>query len=336
MARAIWRGSISFGLVTVPVRLYAAVRRQDVRFRELDRRTAGRVRHQRVRDLELTEFEPPPTFLAGTRPRSEGPEWRQEPAPARARELQRAPESQGENKPALDSPPPAHTPSPVERTDVVRGFEVAPGRYVEVTDEDLAELEPERTRTIDVEQFVARGELDPIYFETAYYVVPDLDRVRPFAVLLRALQQSNKAAIAWIVLRSRRHLAALQPRGDLMLLTTLLFADEVVSPESLAPPLPADLTGREVDMAELLVQTLSGPFEPTRYRDDYRERLLALIEQRAGDAVEVAEPPPPAPAGIEDLMAALAASVDRARAERQAADAMVSEPERRPARRRRA
>jgi DNA end-binding protein Ku len=199
----------------------------------------------------------------------------------------------------------------------VRGYEIEPGRYVEVTDEDLEEVAPERSRAIDVEQFVSRKDLDSIYFDAAYYVVPDLDKVRPFGLLLRAMQQTNQAAICWLVLRSKRHLAALQPRGNLMLLTTLLFADEIVSTEGLERPLPDDLGEREVDMAELLVKTLSGPFEPERYRDERRERLLAIIESRAGEARRV-EPELPEPAtNIEDLMAMLRASVEAAKEKRQ-------------------
>ena len=208
-------------------------------------------------------------------------------------------------------------PREVPRSEVARGYEVAPGRWVEITDEDISLLAPERTRTIDIEQFVSRKELDPIYFESAYYVVPDIDRVRPFALVLRALQQTNRAAIGWVVLRSRRHLAALQPRGSLMLMSTLLFADEIVPARGIEPMLPTDLTDREIEMAELLVDTLSGPFEPERYRDEYREKVLALIESRAGTAREVEEPAlPAAPSGIDELMAALKASVEQAEARR--------------------
>ncbi|HLQ61734.1 MAG TPA: Ku protein [Candidatus Acidoferrales bacterium] len=277
MAQALWRGSISFGLVTIPVRLYSAVRRRDVHFREIERATGRRVRHQRVRELGrlVEEWSPPPTEVEATRL----------PAPE------------------------------ISKGETARGFEVQPDRYVEVTDQDLESLAPERTRTIDIEQFVSRKDLDPIYFESAYYVVPDVKLLRPFALLLRAMQETNRAAIGWLVLRSRRHLAALQPRGGLMLLSTLLFADEVVPVTELERRLPYDLSEREVETAALLVNTLTGPFELQRYRDEYRERLLALIESRSGDARPLEEPEAPAPAaGVEDLMAALSASIEQARA----------------------
>lgn len=208
-------------------------------------------------------------------------------------------------------------PREVPRSDVARGYEISPGRWVEITEEDFSSLAPDRTRTIDVEQFVSCEELDPIYFESFYYVVPDIDRVRPFALMLRAMQQTNRAAICWVVLRSRRHLAALQPRGRVMLMSTLLFADEIIPTRDIEPILPSDLTDREVEMAELLVDTLSGPFEPERYRDEYREKVLALIESRAGGARVVEEPElPAAPLGIDELMAALKASIEQAKARR--------------------
>jgi DNA end-binding protein Ku len=219
--------------------------------------------------------------------------------------------------------------SEVPREDVVRGYEYSPGQFVPVTDEEFAELAPERTKTIDVEQFVSRTELDPIFLDTSYYVVPD-GSIRPFAVLLRAMQETNRAAICWIVLRSRRHLAALEPRGELMLLTTLLFSDEVLPVNGLTPLLPGDLQEREIDMAELLLTTLAGPWEPERYRDEYREKVLALVEGRAAaeQFVEETEQKSPAPAGVEELLAALKASVEEAQARR-------GEQETKPIRRRR-
>jgi DNA end-binding protein Ku len=217
----------------------------------------------------------------------------------------------------------------VQREDLVRGYEYSPGQFVPVTDEELAELAPERTKTIDVEQFVSRTELDPVFLDTSYYVVPD-GSIRPFAVLLRAMQETNRAAICWIVLRSRRHLAALEPRGELMLLTTLLFSDEVLPVNGLTPLLPGDLQEREIDMAELLLTTLAGPWEPERYRDEYREKVLALVEGRAAaeQFVEETEQKSPAPAGVEELLAALKASVEEAQARR-------GEQETKPIRRRR-
>jgi DNA end-binding protein Ku len=280
LVRAIWAGTISFGLVSVPVRLYPVVRKLDVRFREIDRRTGARIRHQRVAEIAP---EPPPDEAPAA-----------EPAPTAA---------------AARPAPPARSSRQEEEIELVKGFEVGPGRYVQVESEELRALEPERTKTIDVEQFVELKDLDPLYFDASYHVVPDRDLDRPFALLAGAMRAEVKAAVGWIVLRRRRHLAALRPRGELMLLTTLHFADELVSPPAREPVLEEALTAREKQMAELLVRTLSGPFEPERYRDEYRERVLALIEGR--QPVEAEQPEPAA--DVANLMAALEASLKAAR-----------------------
>jgi DNA end-binding protein Ku len=295
MAQAVWTGTISFGLVSVPVRLYPAVRRKDVRFHELDRLTGRRVHHQRVR-YPLPE-EPP--ARGGS---VEQVLWPlvAEPPP----------------RPAGTRRPPATPPavSTVSAEEVVRGFEVAPNRYVAVDRAELEALEPERTRTIDIEQFVEVDAVDPLYFEASYYAVPGRDHARSFGLLVQAMQRTKRMALGWIVLRRKRHLAALRPQGNLLLLTTMLFADEIAPRAELEPPVPADLTSKEKEMAALLVNTLSGPFEPERYRDEYREQVLALIQGRAASA-KPAEPGPTSPA-VADLMAALRASVERARKER--------------------
>jgi DNA end-binding protein Ku len=214
---------------------------------------------------------------------------------------------------------PERYPSPrteaVLSEDVLKGFEIEPNRYVTVSEAELESLAPERSRSIDIEQFVAARELDPIYFDTSYYVLPEVDNVRSFAVLLEGMRETDRLGLSWIVLRRKRHLAALRAYQGLMVLTTLFHADEVLPPAALTPPLPVDLSEREREMAKLLIQTLSGPFEPERYRDEYRERLQGLLEERAASAATVA----PAPAeltpatGIEELMAALQASVERAK-----------------------
>lgn len=323
MPRAVWRGTISFGLVTVQVRLYPAIKRRGVRFRELDRRTGQRVRHQRVVPAPAWHV---PDGDAAERPIRLYPagEGAQGAPEAAAPEAAAWRPSESRSKLPSEGTPAAPAGSPeseVARQDLVRGYEYSPGQYVPVTDEELAELAPERTKTIDVEQFVSRGDLDPVFLDTSYYVVPDGSQ-RPFAVLLRAMQQTNRAAVCWIVLRSRRHLAALQPRGRLMVLTTLLFSDEIVAAQGLETRLPEDLQDREIEMAELLLSTLGGPWEPERYRDEYREKVLALVEGRAAaeQFVEEAEQRTPAPAGVEELLAALTASVEEARARRRAED----------------
>jgi DNA end-binding protein Ku len=310
LSRAIWRGSISFGLVNIGVRLYPATRHLDVRFRELDRATGQRLRHQRVRlqgpgeDAQVQPF-------AAPGPTEPGPSSR--PETGDLREARRASEQESEGSPPFVLSEGAEASVPI--TEVVKGFEFERNRYVTVSAAELESLAPERSRTIDVEQFVGAAEVDPVYFDTSYYLVPDLANVRSFTVLLEGMRDTGRLGLGWIVLRRKRHLAAVREHGRLMVLTTMFHADEVLPAQPLEPPLPEELSPRERDMARLLIETLSGPFEPERYRDQYRERLLGLLEERASpERTPVAEAEAATSAtGIEDLMAALQASVERAR-----------------------
>jgi DNA end-binding protein Ku len=307
VTRTIWRGSISFGLVTVPVRLYPATRRNDVRFHEIDAVTGRRLRHLRVRDrLEV----PPPEEELATRLAAAAEEQLDEqPPPA----LAPAPRAAVVDEPRAAVPVPASVPA----AEVQKGYEVAPDRYVVVSEAEIEQLRPERTRTIDVEQFVAEDAVPSLYFDTSYYAVPDADQVRPFQLLCDTMRATRQLAICWIVLRRRRHLAALRPDDGIMVLTTLFHADEVL-PAPAGPVADAEPTAREREMARLLVTTLSGPFEPQRFRDEYRDRLLQLIDDRAGDAREAAPQlqAPAAATGVEELMELLKASVQQARERR--------------------
>jgi DNA end-binding protein Ku len=290
MARAVWAGAISLGMVSIPVRLFPATRRRDVRFRELDRVTGGRVQHRRVR-----------AGLPDSAPAEE--DW--EPSPSRPFE--------GRSDSPAGQP---RLPRELGHDDVVKGFEVSPGRFVSVQLEELEALQPERSKTIDVELFVESEAVDPVYYDAAYHAVPQLDHVRPFAVLVDAMREEQRVAISWVVLRTRRHLAALRPYGEGLLLSTMFHADELL-PAPGAGFTAAALTERERDMARLLVRTLSGPFAPDGYRDEYRARVLAMIEERAGGAIEGPQlETAVAPASVEDLLTALKASIDQAKAER--------------------
>jgi DNA end-binding protein Ku len=301
MARAIWTGTISFGLVSIPVRLYPATRRKDVRFHEIDRLSGQRIRHQKV-----VEVAPTPTL-----PRERGREI----SVGEGREIsargaeERAPTPTLPRERGREGP---EAPRAVAAGDVVRGFEVSKDRYVTVDREELEALAPERTRTIDVEQFVEASAVDPIYYDVSYYAVPDRDYERAYGLLVDAMRETGKMAISWFVLRRKRYLAALRPQGRLMVLTTMFHADEILPTAELAPSEPADLRKNEREMAALLINTLSGPFEPERYPDAYRQRLNALIEGRAASAraagIEV-----PTGTGVQDLMSALRASVEQAR-----------------------
>ena len=302
MAQALWTGTISFGLVNVPVKLYPAVRKKDVRFHEIDRLTGQRVRHQRVRHqrVRMSDGGEPPVELSDALASFvQGRASASSPPPTSPRE-------RGEEMPAPT----------VEREDLVKGFEVAPDHYVTVTQSELDSLLPQPTRTMDVEQFVHLDDADPIYFENSYYVVPIREGIRPFAVLLDAMKASGLGAITWIFLRRKRHLALLRPHRGVMVLTTLLHHDEVLPVDEVAPATDVDISPKEANMARLLVDTLSGPFELERYEDDYRKRVMELIESRSPAAISAPEPAPEPTRGVEELMAALQASLDQARQQR--------------------
>ncbi len=301
MPRAVWSGTVSFGLVSIPVRLYPATRRQDIRFHEIDRSSGQRIRHQKV--VETAPTVPSPR---GGRD-FEGPSPR-----GGADYLAPAPRGEASYLAHEADGTPELARRPVAAPNVVKGFEVAKDRYVTVDREELEQLAPERSRTIDVEQFVDAPAIDPIYYETSYYAVPDRGYERAYGVLVDAMRETGKVAIAWFVLRRKRYLAALHPQGRLMVLTTMFHADEILPTAGLEPAKPTDLKKKEREMAALLIKTLSGPFEPERYPDDYRQRLKTLIEGRAASA-RPATAEVSAGSGVNDLMAALRASVEQAR-----------------------
>jgi DNA end-binding protein Ku len=260
MPRSIWTGAISFGLVTVPVKLYSAVNRKTVRFHQLSGKTGVRIAQKRV-----------------------------------------DPQS-GEE---------------VAYEDIVKGYELAPDRYVVVEPDELATLQPKKTKTIEIEDFVELSEIDPIYYDHPYYLAPGAGGAKPYRLLLEAMDESEKVAIARVVIRSKEQLVAIRAMGDVLEMATMLFADEIAPPDQLDElPDPAEVktTRREVDVAKQLIDSLAGDFDPDKYRDTYREDVLALIERKAEgkqiavqpEAEEVAAPTP-------DLMSALKASLDAVR-----------------------
>ena len=299
MARAVWSGTISFGLVSVPVRLYPATRRKDVRFHEIDRLSGQRIRHQKVVEAPA----PTPTL-----PRDGG---------ARSGLVPATTHPPAEPGRSVVVPPTPTLPREgggnyVAAADVLKGFEIAKDRYVTVGREELEELAPEPTRTIDVEQFVDASAVDPIYYDVSYYAVPERGNERAYGLLVDAMRETGKIALSWFVLRRKRYLAALRPQGRLMILSTMFHADEILPSADLEPAQPRDLSKKEREMAVLLVNTLSGPFEPERYPDEYRQQLKALIEGRTASA-QPATAELVSGGGVHDLMAALRASVEQAR-----------------------
>jgi DNA end-binding protein Ku len=262
MARAIWSGSISFGLLNVPVKLYSAVSSQRVSFRELRESDGSRIRHKRVAEEDGKEV-------------------------------------------------------PYEK--IVKGYEISPEQYVVLTREELEELDPKKTRAIEIQDFVDLDEIDPIYFDHPYYLGPEEGAERAYALLVRAMQEERKVAIARFVLRNKENLAAIRPMDGVLTMATMRFADEVVSPEQLDGVIPEDDVKpekREVDMAKRLIDSLATDFEPDKYRDEYREELLALIERKAkGEAIVTQPTEEPKPTKAPDLMAALEESLAAVRGE---------------------
>jgi DNA end-binding protein Ku len=257
MPRAIWSGSISFGLVNVPVKLVAATSPKDVRFHQLHAPDQGRIQQKRVCSLDGKE---------------------------------------------------------VDYSEIVKGYEVSRDRYVVVEPEELEALAPEASRYIELEEFVDLAAIDPLYFEHSYYLVPDGPAARPYALLVEAMEGTGKAGIGKFVLRTKQYLAALRPKDGALVLSTMLFDDEVVATSALEVPTTKETkpSEREVSMARQLLSSLSAEWEPTKYKDDYREKVLAMIEAKAaGNEVAVPEVPERR-APVIDLMAALEASLAQA------------------------
>jgi DNA end-binding protein Ku len=254
---AIWTGSISFGLVTVPVKMISATRSQDVRFHQLEEGTGSRIRYRRVSEQSGEEV-------------------------------------------------------PNER--IVKGFEFEPGRYVVVENEEIAGLKPKASRQIEIEDFVDLVDIDPVYFEQPYYLVPDKDNAKAYRLLTDVMEDLGKVAVGRFVLRSKEALVAIRPVDGVLVLETMRFADEVLAPDReqpLAEPSSAP-SEREKEMARQLVLSLTADFDPEKYHDEYREELLALIERKAAGEEIVAAPETEEPAKVLDLMSALEASLERA------------------------
>ena len=256
MARAIWSGSISFGLLNVPVKLYSAVSRRQISFRELRASDSSRVRHKRVA------------------------------------------ESDGEE---------------VAYDDIVKGYELGPDQYVVFSRDELEELDPKKTKAIEVEAFVDLDDIDPIYFVQPYYLGPEPGAERAYALLVKAMSDERKVAVARFVLRNKEHLAALRPMGDVLTLTTMRFADEIVPPSELDGVVPDEVENpkrKELEMAKQLVGSLTSEFDPDEFHDEYREELMARIEAKAqGEDVVQTVSEEPTPTKAPDLMAALEESL---------------------------
>jgi DNA end-binding protein Ku len=251
MARSLWSGTLSFGLVSVPVRLVSATESKELRFHFLDKHDLQPIGYDKVR------------------------------------------RDTGEH---------------VDSDDIVRGFEVEQGRFVPLEDEDLDRLDVELTKTIDICDFVDLDEIDPIYFRKAYYLLPQDGAEKPYRLLVRALEETGKVAIAKIVIRNKQHLAAVRPSNGVLVLETMYYADEVRQPEQVDGG--GQLRKPEVEMAKSLVENLSAEFDPAKYDDTYRKELLELLQAKA-EGEPLPEPREDTEGEVVDLMAALRESVER-------------------------
>ena len=201
---------------------------------------------------------------------------------------------------------------------IVKGYEITPEQYVVVTPEELEAIEPRKTKTIDIEDFVDLEDIDPIFYDHPYYLLPGTGAAKPYKLLVTAMEDAGKVAIARVVIRQKEQLVAIRPTGDILTMETMNFADEVIPHDRFdeAPDADVDTNKREVDMARQLIESLSAEFDPDKYKDTYRERVLELIEQKA-EGKEIAVQPTEEPQEVPDLMAALEASVNAARQNRE-------------------
>jgi DNA end-binding protein Ku len=201
----------------------------------------------------------------------------------------------------------------VNYEDLVKGYELTKEHYVIITPEELESLDPEKSRTIDIEDFVDLEDIDPVYYDHPYYLIPDKGAAKAYGLLLGAMQESGKVAIARVVIRTKENLVAIRPApGNVLMMETMIFADEVVPPDEIED-LPASkelkATERELKMAQQLIDSLSTDFAPEKYHDEYREKVLELIERKAAGEEIAVQPEAPKPKEVPDLMAALEASL---------------------------
>ena len=251
MPRSIWNGSIAFGLVNVPVRLYSATESKQVQFHQFEKGTKKRIEYRRV--------------TTGTK-------------------------------------------HEVDYDDIVKGYEVSKGKYVTITPEELESVEPGRSRTLDIEDFVLLEEIDPVYFDKSYYLEPVDGAEKAYALLVEAMSETGRVAVGRFVMRTKQYLATVRPTGDVLVLETMFFGDEVRDPKDLKVPTRVKVPPKEKRIATQLIESLTVPFDPDAYKDTYRSRVLGLIRRKAkGQEIEVK--PREKAADVVDLMAALEASL---------------------------
>jgi DNA end-binding protein Ku len=258
VARAIWTGAVSFGLVNVPVGLYSATQEHEVRFHQFEKGTSARIRNRRVN------------------------------------------EETGEE---------------VDYDDIVKGAEVGDGKYVQLTQEELESVEPGRSRTIDITDFVEAAEIDPIYYQKSYYLAPGNEAAqKAYSLLAKAMEQADRIGIASFVMRNKEYLAAIRPQDGVLVLETMFFADEVRDPVEEIDLLPTKtrVGKKDVDMAVSLIEAMSAKWDPKNYRDTYTDRVEQLVEAKKKNKEIVVESAAEPGEKVTDLMEALRASLEGA------------------------
>jgi DNA end-binding protein Ku len=276
--RAIWKGAVSFGLVSVPVKLYSATESHDISFRQVHAKDGGRIKYQRVCSIDGEE---------------------------------------------------------VAYADIAKGYETDDGRMVVLDDDDLAELPANSSREITVEKFVPSEQIDPMMLEKSYYLEPEKSGLKPYALLRDALQESDRVAVVTVSLRTRMTPAVLRVRDDVLVMQTLMWPDEIRSPDfgslrDVEEPKP-----NELKMAQLLLDTLAGDYDPSEFEDDYAEAVQELVQAKLeGGEVKRQPEAPQATGEVVDLLAALQKSVaaaKEARGEDAAGDEEPAEADEKPA-----
>jgi len=255
--RAIWKGSISFGLVNIPIALYPATRREELKFRLLRRSDLSPVNYKRVAEKDGKEVP-----------------WDQ----------------------------------------IVKGYEYEKGKYVVLKDEDFERVDLEATQTVDIQDFVDVDEIDPMFFYKPYYLEPQKGGDKAYALLRDALKDSNRVGIAKVVIKTRQYLAGVKPEDGALVLELMHFADELADTEKLHVPKKVEVGKREVNMAKSLIDSMSSKWEPEKYRDDYREALMEVIEEKVGAGGKEIEEKPrkaPKPTKVIDLVSVLQKSLEQ-------------------------
>jgi DNA end-binding protein Ku len=252
--RAIWKGNISFALVSIPISLFSATRKNELSFHYLHKKDMSPVSYKRFCDAENSE---------------------------------------------------------VQWEEITRGYEYEKDQYVEITDEDLDKADIELTKTIQIQEFVQENEIDPVYFDKPYYLEPQKGGERAYALMRDALAQSKKVGVAKVVLKSREHLAAVKSVGNMLTLQTMRFSHEIVDAGALNLPAKAEISKKEMDLANTLIDSMSDKFDPNRYKDDYYDKVLGIIQMKvAGVTPQVTAPKGPGPAKVVDLMEILKQSLN--------------------------